>query len=36
MGLSLLADLVAQQGGTLTVRSAPGDGTTIDLEVPAA
>jgi len=36
VGLTLLEDLVAQQGGTLVVRSQPGEGTTVELEVPAA
>jgi two-component system NarL family sensor kinase len=35
VGLSLLADLVRQSGGTLDVRSSPGRGTTVQLEVPA-
>ncbi len=35
VGLTLLEDLVAQQGGTLTVRSRPTEGTTVELEVPA-
>ena len=34
VGLSLLGDLVAQAGGTLTVDSTPGHGTTVTLEVP--
>ncbi|MBE2320938.1 hypothetical protein DVA67_033585 [Solirubrobacter sp. CPCC 204708] len=34
VGLSLLDDLVAQAGGTLTVRSNPGKGTTVTLEMP--
>jgi signal transduction histidine kinase len=34
MGLSLLEGLVEQSGGTLAVRSAPGDGTTVELELP--
>jgi signal transduction histidine kinase len=33
VGLALLADLVEQAGGTLTVESAPGRGTTVKLEV---
>ena len=36
LGLTLLEDLVAEAGGTLAVRSAPGAGTTVELEVPAA
>jgi signal transduction histidine kinase len=35
VGLSLLEGLVQQAGGTLAVRSAPGQGTTVELEVPA-
>jgi two-component system NarL family sensor kinase len=35
LGLSLLGELVQQAGGTLHVRSTPGAGTTVDLEVPA-
>lgn len=34
VGLTLLTDVVAQAGGTLTVRSAHGTGTTVALEVP--
>jgi two-component system, NarL family, sensor kinase len=34
VGLTLLEELVAQAGGTLAVRSAPGAGTTVALEVP--
>lgn len=33
LGLSLLEDLVGQLGGRLVVRSAPGQGTTIELEL---
>ncbi|UGS38596.1 sensor histidine kinase [Capillimicrobium parvum] len=36
MGLRLVADLAERAGGHLTIDSAPGRGTTIDLEVPAA
>jgi signal transduction histidine kinase len=36
VGLTLLEDLVAQAGGTLTVRARPGMGTTLELEVPVA
>jgi signal transduction histidine kinase len=32
VGLDLLADLVEQEGGTLTIRSEPGRGTTVDLQ----
>jgi two-component system NarL family sensor kinase len=35
VGLTLLEDLVRGAGGTLDVRSAPGAGTTVVLEVPA-
>ena len=35
LGLSLLQDIVAQANGTLDVRSAPGAGTTVTLELPA-
>jgi two-component system NarL family sensor kinase len=35
MGLSLLEGLVAQDGGTLAVRSTPGHGTSVELEVSA-
>lgn len=34
LGLRLCHELVAQQGGTLTVRSAPGKGTTVTLDLP--
>ncbi len=33
LGLSLLEDLVGQLGGRLVVRSAPGGGTTVELEL---
>jgi signal transduction histidine kinase len=36
VGLTLLEDLVGGAGGTLDVRSQPGAGTTVVLEVPAA
>ncbi len=35
VGLTLLEGLVAQAGGTLSVHSEPGRGTTVELEVPA-
>ncbi len=35
VGLTLLEDLVAQARGTLQIHSAPGQGTTVELEVPA-
>lgn len=34
VGLTLLQDLVGLSGGTLQVRSRPGAGTTLELEVP--
>lgn len=36
VGLTLLADVVAQTEGTLDVRSTPGSGTTVTLEFPAS
>ena len=35
LGLTLLESLAAQAGGTLSVRSEPGAGTTVELEVPS-
>jgi signal transduction histidine kinase len=35
MGLTILRDLAESAGGALNVRSAPGAGTTLELEVPA-
>jgi signal transduction histidine kinase len=35
VGLTLLESLVRQAHGTLSVRSSPGEGTTVELEVPA-
>jgi signal transduction histidine kinase len=35
VGLTLLEGLVAQAGGRLSVRSELGEGTTVELEVPA-
>lgn len=35
VGLRLLEGLVEQAGGRLTIRSQPGEGTTVELEVPA-
>src|SRR4051794_9237291 len=35
VGLSLLQDLVMQSGGTLSIESAPGQGTTVTLEFNA-
>jgi two-component system, NarL family, sensor kinase len=34
LGLTLLQSLVTQAGGTLSVDSEPGEGTTVELEVP--
>jgi signal transduction histidine kinase len=34
MGLAMLGDLAEAAGGTLHVRSTPGTGTTVELEVP--
>ncbi len=36
VGLTLLTDVVAQANGALTVRSTPGTGTTLTLELPAS
>jgi signal transduction histidine kinase len=36
VGLTLLQDLVAEAGGTLSVASRPGTGTTVELEVPSS
>jgi len=35
VGLTLMESLAAQAGGTLSVRSRPGEGVTVELEVPA-
>jgi two-component system, NarL family, sensor kinase len=35
VGLRLLADLAEEHGADLTVDSAPGEGTTVRLVVPA-
>jgi signal transduction histidine kinase len=35
LGLTLLDAIVAQAGGTLTVRSSPGAGTSVELELSA-
>jgi two-component system, NarL family, sensor kinase len=35
VGLTLLEELVRQADGRLDIRSAPGEGTTVELEVPA-
>jgi two-component system NarL family sensor kinase len=34
LGLTLLGEVVGQAGGTLSVQSAPGKGTTIEMELP--
>lgn len=34
LGLSLLEDLARQEGGSLAIRSSPGQGTRVELEVP--
>ncbi len=34
LGLTLLGEVVEQAGGTLAVQSAPGKGTTIEMELP--
>ncbi|MGI8593455.1 MAG: ATP-binding protein [Solirubrobacteraceae bacterium] len=34
LGLTLLEGIVAQADGALAVRSSPGAGTTVDLELP--
>lgn len=36
MGLELLSDLAREAGGRLDVKSKPGDGTRLELEVPVA
>jgi signal transduction histidine kinase len=36
MGLTFLSDLARDAGGELRLRSAPGEGTTLVLEVPLA
>ena len=35
LGLALVEDLAAHLGGRADVRSAPGEGTVVELEVPA-
>jgi signal transduction histidine kinase len=35
VGLTLLQDLVGQSGGTLSVSSEPGQGTTVEMDVPS-
>ena len=35
LGLALVEDLAAHLGGRADVRSAPGEGTEVELEVPA-
>ena len=34
LGLRSIGDLLAESGGTLTVRAAPGQGTRVEAEVP--
>ena len=34
LGLTLLDEVVTQAGGTLAVRSEPGEGTTVEMELP--
>jgi two-component system NarL family sensor kinase len=34
LGLTLLDEVVAHAGGTLAVRSTPGEGTTVEMELP--
>ena len=36
LGLTLLEGIVQQAGGTLAIRSAPGEGTTVELSLPAS
>ena len=36
LGLRSIGDLLAQSGGMLTVRAAPGQGTRVEVEVPVA
>ena len=36
LGLDMLRDLATSAGGTLQVTSAQGEGTTVQLEVPAS
>jgi signal transduction histidine kinase len=36
MGLSIVAKLVERWGGTLTVESAPGQGSQFEIQLPAA
>jgi two-component system NarL family sensor kinase len=35
LGLTLLDEVVSRAGGTLAVRSVPGEGTTVEMELPA-
>jgi signal transduction histidine kinase len=34
LGLRSIGDLLAESGGMLTVRAAPGQGTRVEVEVP--
>jgi signal transduction histidine kinase len=34
LGLTLVDEVVTQAGGKLTVRSAPGAGTTVEMQLP--
>jgi two-component system sensor histidine kinase BaeS len=36
LGLSIVKAIVERHGGTIDARSAPGGGTTIELQLPAA
>ncbi|WP_306210424.1 GAF domain-containing sensor histidine kinase [Actinoplanes sp. RD1] len=36
LGLSIVREIVEQHGGTVAVRSAPGEGTTVTVTLPAA
>jgi light-regulated signal transduction histidine kinase (bacteriophytochrome) len=34
LGLAIVAEIVAAHGGRMTLRSAPGEGTTVSLKIP--
>ena len=36
LGLAMVQEIVAEHGGSITVRSAPGEGTTFEVLLPAA